>query len=326
MIIFTDLHLNEDSADTVLGQVLPGILAAAIQHRQSNVVFLGDFWDIRYRVDVRLFNAVRDELHAWSRAGVTLRMLPGNHDQVDIQGRNALEAYGDIPGVTVYTEPQWDIDGFWLPYRKSNAELRGMLARAWETYGGKYPPVLFAHHGLSGAMMNDHYSNTDGLGLEEFTGWRRILCGHYHKRQAVGLLTYIGSPYQTSAGESGQAKGYALFDGLNLEMVDTLWGKRYHRFEVEPGAQPDLSDVREGDEVRVKVIGEGAEKRAELLGQTLAGTNAIVTPEVLPMQSRLEVTPNATLATYARAFVETVETPLDKGRLLKAFAFVTGAA
>ena len=325
MLIFSDLHLREESEDIVFNEVLPGIQAAALQHHETKIAFLGDWWHIRYTVSVRLFNRVRDTLMQWHGAGLHVRLLPGNHDQIDVQGRNALEALGDLPHVQVYSEPTWDEDGFWMPYRKDNEATRAALQASGHKPG--LINTLFMHNAVQGAWMNDHMANTDGLNLQEFDGWNAILCGHYHKRQVLNRLTYIGSPYQTKSDEAGQPKGYALWDGTRLSLFDTSWGPRHHSINTEVGQEMDLSGVAKTDEIRIRLAGEGSIADAEKLGQELkkAGyANVVVTPEVTPMQARLQVGENASLASYVRAYVEQVDTDLDRDRLMKAFEYVTG--
>ena len=105
MLIFSDLHLRDESADLVLGTILPGILKAAHEHQEKVIACLGDVLHFRYRVPAPLLNGLRDWCLKCVEEGMELIFLPGNHDQYDLEGRNALEPLGSIPGVTVHTHP-----------------------------------------------------------------------------------------------------------------------------------------------------------------------------------------------------------------------------
>ena len=164
MIVFSDLHLQDDSEDVVFGEVLPGIFDAALRDADKTVAFLGDWFHIRYKVSVKLFNRGRDTLLAWTRAGIKVILLPGNHDQIDFEGRNALEAYGDIDGVSVYNTPTWDRWGLWVPYRKT---LEGVKQALLTEAPVNAVPVLWIHHGITGALMNDHHRSSEGLDVED---------------------------------------------------------------------------------------------------------------------------------------------------------------
>ncbi len=53
--------------------------------RNVGVLFLGDFWHHRAMIRVDLLNNVLQELSSWQ---VPLIMIPGNHDQVILEGHN----------------------------------------------------------------------------------------------------------------------------------------------------------------------------------------------------------------------------------------------
>lgn len=326
MIVTADLHLREESADVVLREVLPGVFQTCMERGDLNVAILGDLLHFRYKVDARIQNAVADELKRWVMAGIRVRILPGNHDQYEVGGRNALELFAEIQGVSVYSVPTWDAEGLWIPYRKDPAAIVAALA----TPGHESPVAkLFLHHGIKGSWMNDNMQDSEGLELSELQPqrWQVILCGHYHKHQKVGgNLWYIGSPWQTGPNEAGQEKGLVQLSGQALAFMPRHWGPKFHRFNVKAGETLDLSKVNPRDEVRVKTVGVGAEAAAAVLGKQLveAGlTHHVVTPEVAPTQARLTVPPGATLAHYAQAYVAQSETELDKERLMALYRELT---
>ena len=324
MIVTADWHLREESADTVLREVMPGIFQACLETSDLEVGILGDLLHFRYKIDARIQNAVADELKRWTLAGIRVRIIPANHDQYEVSGRNALELFAEIRGVSVYSVPTWDADGLWIPYRKDPVATRAALATP---HNPAFAPGdrLFMHHGIKGAWMNDNVQDGDGLELAELQPqrWKAILCGHYHKHQKMGgNLWYIGSPWQTGANESGQAKGLVQLSGNGLAFMPRQWGPRFHRFELQPGQSLDLRGVSTRDEVRIKTVGAGAEAAAAVLGKQLveAGlTHHVVTPEVAPLQARLTVPAGATLEHYAQAYVTQADTDLDKAKLMAVY-------
>jgi DNA repair exonuclease SbcCD nuclease subunit len=325
MLLFSDLHLKPESEQIVLGEVLPGIREACERHNDRFVGFLGDFYHLRYTVDVRLQNAVRDELKLWHTRGIQLWVLPGNHDQVDLQGRNALEVFDALPNVQVWTEPTWTHFGLWVPYRARHQDIQAAIAIP-NPYPKKWPNVLFLHHGLRGAFMNNLMADPDGLPVEMFQTFDAVLCGHYHKRQQIGdRAWYIGSPWQTKADELGQPKGYAVWDGKALKYVDCDWGPKHYKLIVEsPDQKIDLSFVRPQDKVRVEVRHAGVD--TEKMAAQIAATG------VLPViDHNIEHKVEARLgdansieeyvARYAGMFAD--EQKLDVTRLVQTFVELT---
>lgn len=320
MILFSDLHLKPESEKVVLGEVLPGIRAACEQHNDRFVGCLGDFWHLRYTVDVRLQNAVRDELRRWQQAGINLWVLPGNHDQVDLNGRNALEVFGDLPNVKVWTEPTWTHVGLWVPYRARHEDIAAAIKIPKPS--AKWPNVLFLHHGVRGAFMNNLMADQEGLDPGMFQTFQSVLCGHYHKRQNVGdRIWYIGSPWQTRADELGQSKGYALWDGTALQYVDCDWGPKHYKLIVESPDQPiDLSFVRPQDKVKVEVRHAGVD--TEQLAAKLSSTGVLPVIEQ-NVEHRVEQRLGAagSIEEYAVRYAEKFagEQALDQAKLIQTF-------
>lgn len=326
MILFSDVHLRAESAEVVLGEVLPGIRAACVAAGEKQAACLGDFLHFRYRVDARILNGVLDEFRLWQAQGINLHLLPGNHDQYEINGRNALEVFGELPLVTVYTEPTWTQWGYWLPYRKE----RQALAQALDTTAPTgMPRILFAHVPVMGAYMNDNMHDTEGVPRDWLKGWTQVFLGHYHRRQNLSeRICYVGSPYQTRADESNQVKGYARwrYNNQPVEWFNADWGPKYHRLRVEAGQQVDLRGVQPRDEVRVRVTGPGAERAAEHVYKTMAGVGlrGTVTPELEHAAARLSVADGEGLAAYVRAYVDAQPEGLPVGRVLEVFREITG--
>ena len=273
---------------------------------------------------VRLQVAVRDELRRWGDAGIKLRILPGNHDQIDLGGRNALEVFDDLQHVTVYTEPTADKDGLWIPYRKRQEDIADAL-RVWREKREGKPGTLFMHHGIRSAWMNDQRQDTEGLPLAMFGNSDTVLCGHYHGRQQIPdrLIWYVGSPRQVTANESGQEKGYALWNGRRLQWVTTRWGPRYHRVRLAQGQALDLSDVRPGDDLRISAVDESECSR---LARELDGLDVrhTVTPDVAPTEVRLAVNDGAGLGDYVGSYVDANRGELTRVDLLRVCAEIAG--
>lgn len=329
MIIFSDVHLKEESEETVFGQVLPGLFNAAKERGEKEMVCLGDLFHFRYKVDARIQNLLKDEFRRWVDAELDIRILVGNHDQYDLEGRNVLELFHEMNHVRVYSEAGWDGDGMWIPYRKDPAYIEWAIKRFHgNSMNLEGKRVCFMHNGLTGALMNDHFKNDiEGVAVDAFHGFDTVLCGHYHKRQTIFnetsgsnvVASYVGSPYQTRADESGQEKGYAVWDGKRLEYVNTRWGKRYHRIALSDGDALELEGIDAGDDVRVSTaVGVDSTDVAAQLIEAGIRTHT-VTPDVEPLQVRLDVPENADLDAYARAYVEAQETHLDKTKLINFF-------
>jgi hypothetical protein len=315
MIICTDLHLKEESEDIVLGEIMPGILNAALASKETEVACLGDVWSVRYRALIRLMVRMKDELARHKAHGVNWTFIPGNHDMFDVNGRNILECFDSV--ATIYTKPTSDARGIWIPYhhdQKAFAETFSSLARSH-----KGPKVAFIHADVRGGYMNSTIVNDTGLDPSSFDGWR-VFSGHYHKRHVVtGKVEFIGTAWETRSDEAGQPKGYAHWDGKSIRYVDTAWGPRHYKIYANAN-NVALPAMRPGDVVHVTTA-PGV--NPEVIGKQLASmglSNHTVTPMVEQNEARLHVGPGATLDEYAIAYVNAVSPPdLNRDRLLSIF-------
>jgi len=332
MIIFSDVHLKDATEDVVFREVLPGLREACSNSVPGNsgmreAVCLGDFFHIRYKIDARIQNLVADEFRKWASLGIWLRILPGNHDQYDVDGRNVLELFSEIDGVDVYSESVIDPDGVWVPFRKDPNSILGAVAALPNTVNAKGKRVLWLHHGVRGAWTNEHVQNQDGVDPKKLEEFDHIFCGHYHGRQTVGRVQFVGSTYQTRADESGQEKGYFVFDGAKAHPITTNWGPKYHRIELDGSEPVDFSGIGVNDDVRVTTKGADATALATKAGGLLHSMGVrkhIVTPEVVLSEARLEVDDNSVLRDYAAAYVAKFGGELNHGMLLDLFGRLAG--
>ncbi len=281
------------------------------------VAFLGDFYHVRGLMPVRLQNAISDELDRWAVDGLVMLMLPGNHDQVDVQGRHALEVFRSHPAVTLYEKPAIDRWGLWIPYMHDLD-----LVRQWIKHGlsrllaAGQEPVLFWHGAMLGAAMNDKRLADRGLDAAELEGFKLACLGHFHMRQKFGVAHYIGSPWETRADEAGQPKGFAVLRDGALTFHDRVWGGRHVSTTGNDAASVIATLVNTGinDVVRVSV----PESEVESVSKALAGRfkDYSVTPiRALSTSTRELPSRPMSIREHAERYVTERAGELDRGAL-----------
>jgi hypothetical protein len=112
-------------------------------------------------------------------------MIPGNHDQVSLGGAvHALEPlqYAFPPEqVLVLTEPTVCLGALWLPYRRDEALLGGLLREGQRLAQEEKIGAVFCHADVGGASMNDGITSRAGLDVSLFPAHIPIYSGHFHK-------------------------------------------------------------------------------------------------------------------------------------------------
>jgi DNA repair exonuclease SbcCD nuclease subunit len=122
--------------------------------------------------------------------------------------------------------------------------------------------VLFCHADVRGASMNDNIISRRGLRASLFPRDLPTYSGHFHKPHVVPntSITYIGSPYQVSLSEAGQAKRFLLLSRCktNEQKGGRTWaekssvpvdvGRRYFRVgsTADAGAMLAAEQLRTG--------------------------------------------------------------------------------
>lgn len=252
MILFADLHLKESTEGPALA-VLDEVYKLA-QHDDKHVVFCGDFWHLRYQVSVRLLNLVRERLDRWVLSGLQVDLVPGNHDQVTIDGVNALEVLRQGDVIRVWTQPGVREGLGFVPYRKDQAQQAADLQKV--AFKAR---MIFGHFGVSGSTMDGGRQDVDGLQLAP--GGPLMFLGHYHRHQTGherGLnYVYVGSPYQQSFGEVGNIPGVlrcsgAVWSFVPLDVGPSYWVLTWD-LDVSPEPPPRPTTWRQGDKVRLDV-------------------------------------------------------------------------
>jgi DNA repair exonuclease SbcCD nuclease subunit len=342
-IVFADLHLKE-STEEVCFQVLDRVAALALAD-DRHVVFCGDWWHLRYQVNVRLLNRCRRVLSNWCAKGIVLDLVPGNHDQVSVDGENALEALAVADGIRCWTWAGVDVLGLGhrrptlgelglglCPYRKDpEAQLEALKVAA----SGAQVQAVFAHFGLRGASMNTGKQDVEGL---ELPWWKEgaghyplVILGHYHRHQWGPDHVYVGSPYQQSFGEAGNTAGVLQLQGTKWKHVPLDIGPRYWVIDHQAGALALPAGYRDGDHVRLDVRVASSQlaepalleelRRAGAMGMTI---NVLAAHEA--REHRFALQTGESLGASAERFVrERVTDPAEVERRLVYLRKWTGA-
>ncbi len=194
----------------------------------------------------------------------------GNHDLLSQKSKehtlNFLRPYAEV-----IDTPTWDADleSYIVPYFDKGEELQSFLDTV------KSGSRMFLHQGVMGAEMGHYIKDTSSLGADAFANFRVIL-SHYHKRQdiktgrprkgAVGLASFLGSPYSISFSEAHDGpKGINIvYDDGTLELVPTNLRKHVIAEEtyadfIDGVGQAFIQDVRPGDLVWLKLRGSASD-------------------------------------------------------------------
>lgn len=200
-VLVSDIHFTPANLELASASLTKALEAA----KKLNVplVVAGDTLDskaiIRGECANRLLTIL--ENHYWNTY-----MLVGNHDMINEKANehslNFLRRHCFIVDSLHYAD---DIGSWLIPYQHDSERLREMLE---EVGDGER---IIMHQGVETAFMGHYVQDKTSLPPETFANFR-VISGHYHRHQdiktgrprkgAVGLFTYIGTPYTQSFAEA----------------------------------------------------------------------------------------------------------------------------
>lgn len=207
------------------------------------VVMAGDIYDDKIQ-PIKAINLFGDFLAALNDLGITVFIVPGNHDQADRLAANSnilkkqhIHFASEISRELVHiTLPMGDEKVvFWLLPYVEPINVRRVLGRdditnydsavrellAEQPLDKEAVNVIVAHQNvLAGAterILNDHEVDIGYSGQVDYTAFDAfdyVALGHIHGMQAVGRETvrYAGAPLQYDFSEEGRWKGYLLVE------------------------------------------------------------------------------------------------------------------
>lgn len=233
ILLFSDLHIHPhkkslDRLEDCL-KVLSWVAETAKKNNIKNVIFGGDFFHDRYKIDIYTYQRTFEVLSK-SFKDLKLWMLLGNHDLWFFEKGtvSSVIPFTAIDAVELIGEPKRiEIEGvYWdfLPFTNNVPDSLRIL----DALPGK-KKYLIGHVAINNAKMHHGTYSSDILVEHEgdvvsvdaglFSGYERVFLGHFHSKQNVNdKVEYIGSPLQLSFGEA--------FEKKNIVILDTEDGSR----------------------------------------------------------------------------------------------------
>ena len=234
ILLFSDAHIHahkksfERLKDCL--KALDWAFETAKQRKIKDIVFAGDLFQDRQKIDVATYSLTFDTFIKHCDGSFNLWLLLGNHDMWyhDKWDVSSVLPFSALPNVTVINKVcTLEINGKeidFIPYvRDPIVHLENLEVSTKKRKGLK---ILVGHLAVHGAELNSLYHNLadvqiehDGdmvnVGPDLFAAWDQVFLGHYHGAQEIENIEYIGSPLELNFGEAFQEKHIIVYDLKN---------------------------------------------------------------------------------------------------------------
>lgn len=236
-LIFSDLHFYRHRqsnlfisiATDILNRIVSVVEKSGIKH----VWFLGDWFNEKNKIGAEELVITSKFLSKMSDIGVSLVLVPGNHDMVVVNDEecNGIQFFAIANNVTVvkkyhnirFGEKSYHFFGY-------NVKTKEEIFNLMKDNAGTYNYFLGHVEVLSSSacqMASKPKSDIDEKFLSE--NFKMSFLGHYHKPMDSGNIVYVGSPYQQNFGECNNKNRILVYD-IDSDEVTNLVNKTSPKF------------------------------------------------------------------------------------------------
>lgn len=187
-------------------------------------------------------------------------VMIGNHDKINEKSTehslNFLSPYVSIIDTPRYIPGTSEPHLYAIPYMGSASDARGFL-NAISIRGNR--TLFLMHQGVNGSYAGEYLQDKSAISRDDI-GSRRIISGHYHRRQDIqgddnGKFSYIGNPYTINFAEAEDPeKGFQILDEEgNLTFVPTNLRKHVVAETKANLTQISKIKINPGDLLRLRI-------------------------------------------------------------------------
>ena len=184
----------------------------------TDVRILGDLFDCRNNINIRTLNVAMDVFRWYksNKPNIKFKILLGNHDiyyknRIDVNSIECLRQIGNIEIIDKVTTENINgkslISYPWLIPGSNEHSHFISLANGKTTYD-----YCFGHFEVRGFEISKGVYDTENLEISLFKNFNKVFTGHYHLRNTIKNVTYLGCPFQQTWGDYGDDKGINIID------------------------------------------------------------------------------------------------------------------
>lgn len=276
--IVGDLHAKPDNLDKVIK------LFNKIESLGNPVIMLGDTLDTKEIIRGKCLNLIYTSLR---NSKLNWIFIIGNHCWFSSECKeHSLEPLKALNNVTIVDRAYFEGKSLFVPYFARIEDFRASISPY------TLPKYLFMHQGVNGCDYGNGFIAENDMDISEIKQFDRVISGHFHAYQSKDNLTYIGTPFSHSFGESNQQKYIGIFDDEDgsLELLKTDFPKHMTiEFHLSDDGNHILDPIDYYDHNRVLLMGS-REQIASFDRSKYSGVKFIECPRVGPTKSIIRET------------------------------------
>lgn len=203
----------------------------------KHIIHLGDVFDRRKYLNFFTLNAFNEAFLAPVVDGnFELDVIVGNHDTY-FRNSNQINSLKELQLASD------KIRSYWAPIEKTYDTLPVLLlpwvpsadyATAMAVLEQSSAKVLMGHLDIQGFDMGSGRINDHGYPMQTFDRFALVFSGHYHKKQSLDGIHYLGAPYEITWADFNLPKGFHIFDTATMALEHVRNPKRiFHKLHYD---------------------------------------------------------------------------------------------
>jgi hypothetical protein len=225
VVILTDLHFGFKRQSAVFHDYFLKFYNDVFfpfleKNNITTVVDMGDTFDNRKTLDLTTIEWAKTNFYdRLESMNIELHTLVGNHTTY-YRNTNRINTpellLSQYSNIQTYSSPTViEFDGLsvlMIPWINSENEKETL-----DLIDTTKAKVAMGHLELNGFYVNRGTSMEDGRDADIFSKFKKVFTGHYHTRSDNGTVFYIGNPYEMFFNDSGDSRGFVVFDTETLK-------------------------------------------------------------------------------------------------------------
>lgn len=215
-------------------------------NKKTDMIFhAGDVFHSRRHLNLRTMNLGLEFMYECSKL-LPVICIAGNHDCHELTSNtiNSLTPFKHIPSITVIDENPESINipnfGKWLfmTWRHSK-ELE------LECINSDNSEFMLCHTDFKGIKFNKWSDVHEGYDTSTINKYKKVLSGHVHYRGIYNNLIIMGCPYEMDRSDSGNSKGYWIFeDNGNINFIENKISPRHIKLDISEMLEMDVNTIK----------------------------------------------------------------------------------
>lgn len=208
-----------------------------IENDIKHIFQLGDFFDNKLKVGTYIqFNIMKDFFDILEKHNIVMWYFVGNHDLYYKDKREifSLAVFEKAYHTHLKVIRNMDI----LKFDDKNYMMVPWMydhevPRMTEMVKEYKPDMIFGHFEIQDFYVSKEFQSTHGIDKSIFKDVP-VISGHFHLKQEVQNIFYIGTPYQSSWTDYNESKGFYVLDTKDdsMEFIENTVSTKHLQIEI----------------------------------------------------------------------------------------------